>query len=184
MSKSFLSAGEFAGLAAITPRHAQRVLEGFAHRKSWQGFLGAVRTCTGRGGKSGLRYEVLLSSLPEALQRAFKGDLEDEPSTAIVPYDAPSLLPVPASNQGAKIAARWRILEPIANTLPNTLERGEAKREACRIHGIPLDTLNKWVRRAELSGWNVNAMAHQKPRDAGQSRKVISREFDKAFLAM
>lgn len=63
-------------------------------------------------------------------------------------------------------------------------ERGEAKREASRLHRIPLDTINKWVSRAERSGWNVNALAHQRPRDAGQRRIAISREFDKAFRAM
>lgn len=182
--REWLTAPEFGTLAGISRRGAMKALSRAAIGQTWNGVALNVRQRAGRGGKSGLRYEVLLNSLPEALQRAFKGDLEDEPSTAIVPYDAPALLPIPASNQSAKIAARWRILEPIANTLPNTPERGEAKREACRVHGIPLDTLNKWVRRAELSGWNVNAMAHQRPRDAGKSRKVISREFDKAFLAM
>lgn len=176
----WLSVPDLALICGISRQSAHAAVKASA----WRGQQLMVRSIQGRGGKSGLRYEVLLSSLPEALQRAFKGDLEDEPSTAIVPYDAPSLLPVPASNQGAKIAARWRVLEPIANTLPNTLERGEAKREACRIHGIPLDTLNKWVGRAERSGWDVNALAHQRPADAGKARKVISRKFDKAFLAM
>ncbi|OHC95932.1 MAG: hypothetical protein A3H25_10525 [Sphingomonadales bacterium RIFCSPLOWO2_12_FULL_63_15] len=179
-----MTSDQFAELASMPARTARYALHRAAIGKPVKKWRVIVRKIEGRGGNSGLRYEVLLNSLPEALQRAFKGDLEDEPSTAIVPYDAPALLPIPASNQSAKIAARWRILEPIANTLPNTAERGEAKREACRVHGVPLDTLNKWVRRAELSGWNVNAMAHQRPRHAGKSRKVISREFDKAFLAM
>jgi len=37
MSMTYLTAGEFAALVAITPRHAQRVPDGFAARKSWQG---------------------------------------------------------------------------------------------------------------------------------------------------
>jgi len=69
----WLSSLEFADAAGITDRQARRVLKGFAERRPWQGARGKVRKVKGRGGRSGTRYEVLLSSLPEAFQSRLNG---------------------------------------------------------------------------------------------------------------
>ncbi|MET0369774.1 MAG: hypothetical protein ABW039_00200, partial [Sphingobium sp.] len=74
MTNQYLSADDFASLNDITSRHARRVLDGFASQRMWKGFVGRVRLAKGRGGNSGLRYEVLLNSLPESLQRSLRCD--------------------------------------------------------------------------------------------------------------
>ncbi|MEO8724143.1 MAG: hypothetical protein ABI395_11615 [Sphingobium sp.] len=134
------------------------------------------RVVNGRGGKSGLRYEVLLSSLPEAFQKAFND--AQLPSVPAVPE-----LMTSASDQGRKIEYRWRVLQEILETAPGTPERVYEKRRAAKKWKVAIRTIEKWIDRLERSGGDVNALAHQKPSDAGQKRVYVSRLFDRAYHA-
>lgn len=176
MAEIWLSSDDFGELFGITDRHSRRIFRGFAISNSWNGIAGVVRAVKGAGGRSGLRYEVALSSLPEAFQRA----LNDRNLPAIV---AEPERMAPASNQSAKIERRWRILQEVLETEPESPERVYEKRRAAQKWRVSIRTIEKWLARLERAGGDVNALAHQRPSDAGQRRVYVSRAFDKAFRA-
>jgi hypothetical protein len=64
----WLSTEQFAQLAGIAPRRARNILNRALEQKAWRGDLLEALTIFGKGGASGKRYEVLLSSLPVPLQ--------------------------------------------------------------------------------------------------------------------
>lgn len=179
----WLAASAFASAAGISPRAARNALHKAMLGGTWNGYRLKVRTQHSRGGRSGLRYEVALSSLPEALQAALS-TFSDDDCTAIVtaPPAAPAKF-IAAPNQGAAERKRWAALRLISQTEFGTPERAGAIRDAARHHDIPVSTIQKWVRRAERHGWDMDALGRKRPADAGQKRVWISRPFDKAFLA-
>lgn len=64
----WLSTAQFGELATLSPRGAKWVLAQAHSGRAWHTERLTVRTIRGRGGASGQRYEVLLSSLPMSLQ--------------------------------------------------------------------------------------------------------------------
>jgi len=65
----WLTCGELSKLACVAGRVMRRTIRrAFQHRTKWRGVTVVVRKQVGRGGQEGRRHEVLLSSLPAALQ--------------------------------------------------------------------------------------------------------------------
>lgn len=177
MRERWLTTAEFTELTGTARQVANRVLKRCHSGKMWKGFALNVREVPGRGGRSGIRYEVALSSLPEALQEALR-----EPEEVALP--AP---PVPkfiaAPNQTAEERRRMLVLEPIAATEPGSAERAALIRDQARRHKVELRTVQRWVRQCETHDWDLDALGRKRPSDAGRRRVFISRPFDKAFLA-
>ncbi|MGC4251654.1 MAG: hypothetical protein QM605_09390, partial [Sphingobium sp.] len=175
----WLSIAEIASLCDISRQSAHAaVISG-----KWRGHDLNIRSVHGRGGKSGLRYEVLLSSLPEALQRAFKDDLEDAPTpTDIVPYAAPTKF-IAALHQTAEEDRRYMVLRHILDTDPGTKERAQAVHDASHHSGEPVRTIYRWLKRLEEHGGDLDALGRKLPANAGRQRRLVSTRFDKAFRA-
>jgi len=145
--------------------------------KRWQGILCKARTSTGRGGRSGQRYEVLLSSLPANLQDRFRDPL-DAPKTALmIPAVSPPKF-VAAPNQSTEEKRKFAVLRLIADTKPRTPERRRAIEDASHHHGYPVRTIERWVKRLDEHGWDMDAMGRKKPENSNGPRILVSREFD------
>lgn len=187
MTARFLSTTDFAVLAGVSRQAAHKCLLHARVGRTWRGHHLVVRASAGErgGGRSGVRYEVLLSSLPEHLQRAFSAAAEDE-TNAIIPSFLASPPPpkfIAAPNQTATERKRMAVLRLIAPTAKGSRERADAIRNASHHHEVPLRTIQRWVERCEKHGWDLDALGRKRPADAGKRRVWVSREFDKHFRA-
>ena len=149
---------------------------------AWHGHLLIVRNVSGRGGKSGLRYEVLLSSLPEPFQKAFMGEDHEPDTSAIIAHVLPPKF-VAAPNQKATQAERYRTLRLIMETERGTAERRTAVFDASKHHDVPVRTIYRWIAQCEKHGWDTAALGRKAPTDSGKQRVWVSREFDRHFRA-
>jgi predicted nucleic acid-binding protein len=125
-----------------------------------------VREVCGKGGRSGKRYEVALSSLSETLQEAYCGIVPVAQSV-----EAIAAAPRPALNQGAKIEYRWRVIQEAIEAPVKSAERAAEVKRAARKWGEPVRTIYNWIAALEEAGGDMNALAHKRPSDAGQIRR-------------
>lgn len=135
-----------------------------------------VREVSGRGGRSGVRYEVALSSLSTDLQERFKSQftLPERPATS-GPYI------VRADNQIECQKERWRVIEEALRVPFGTPARKAAIIAGAARSGHGETTLYRWCRAFEAHGFE--GLARKRPADAGADRYAISRVFDTAFHA-
>lgn len=194
MTASWLGAVEFADAIGVSRQAAAKILRRASEGLPWNGAALVVRRARGRGGRSGTRYEVTLSSLPGHYQEALRGLSEQAPcATAIVADASPDASDIvshasgerrrPAANQWVRIEARWRAIEDAVAHPPRSAERSAEIARASRKYGHSIRTLQRWISDLEASGGDVNALARRKPADAGRVRTMVSRRFDKAFMA-
>lgn len=176
----WIGIAEYATLTGISEQAARKRI-----RLALQTSLAPhIRQSHGRGGRAGSRYEVLLSSLPEHLQSAFRSLSRDDDTRTILAH----LLPPPskfiaAPAQTETEAKRYAVLRLIMDTEKGTRERADAIRAAHHHHGEPLRTIQRWVKRCDDHGWDLDALGRKRPADAGRKRVWVSREFDKHFRA-
>lgn len=175
----WISVPQMAELACISRRAALKAATACAGGNQWRGTRLLVRQGTGRGGRSGVRYEVALSSLSEALQAAFSGVTEDDD------YNVPACLdatrkPMASAPQGETIQAKLAAIGPALAHPPGSAERAAAIRAAVRP-GRSLRSLQRWM--ADYEAGDLTALAHKRPSNAGERRVNVSREFDKAYIA-
>lgn len=179
MREVWLSVEQYAELRDISPQAVRKAL-----RKAWHSKASGltIRQVRGRGGRSGKRYEVLLSSLSAALQDQFRST--SEPSDmALLPIPTPSPKFIAAPNQADEERRKFAVLRLIADTKPRTSERRRAIEEASRHHAVPVRTIERWVRRCDEHGWDLDAMGRKKPENSEGPRILVSREFDKRWRA-
>ena len=157
---------ELSDLAGIGRRSATAVLSRAAQGSPWRGHLLEVRTVNGRGGRSGLSYEVSLRSLSEALG----GPLE--PAPAPPPRDI-------ARGQADTRRKRLAAILPFADLEPASADRARAAERQAELTGVPLRTLHRWAGLYAEHGFN--GLAREKPSNAGERRVHVSRTFDTAF---
>ncbi|CAN5881074.1 hypothetical protein BH11PSE6_BH11PSE6_03720 [soil metagenome] len=175
---NWLTCEQFAELTKIplrTARHALKMAASGKPVKHWQVL---VRVQPGRGGKSGLRYEVALSSLSEAYQVAFRGDVGND-------FHAPAIGRPDrvAPNQSKTIEYRYRVIQEAIDQPRRSPERKAEIERASRKWGVPVRTIHRWIANAEAAGFDMNALGRKRPADAGKRRVWVSRRFDAAFLA-
>lgn len=167
-----------AGLTATSERKCRKALE-LAHaqiRSTWRGAALTVRTVRGRGGRSGLRYEVLVSSLPFDLQERFK---------AAEKLDAGVIEPVAASSAEREW---WHtILLPALQHPKHSRQRGAAiaailARPLTDWTGRPISPSRRTIERQldayQLHG--VRALGRLHRRDKGKAKVLISKVWDDA----
>jgi DNA-binding transcriptional ArsR family regulator len=174
----WISLADFAAAAGIEERSASKACARAADGKLWKGHRLAVRHVPGRGGKGGLKWEILAASLPDicrarlpvpAMTKAPAGPLTDwqRDTVAFRRHLVQQVLTeAPAKGTPARAAAVARI------AAQTHLFRGKAK----RVHQR---TLYAWVRAAEEGG--SAALIPQRPSHAGQPRVTISRAYDKGI---
>lgn len=173
----WLSVTDLAALCGVTRQAAHRAASIASDKGLWRGMQLQVREVQGsRGGRSGTRYEVALSSLSEAFQTAFMGTL-DVPETP-----AGRIGPV-APNQGERIERKWRIIEDAVAQPYRSAERAAEIDRAHQKWGVPVRTIQRWITDFEKAGGDANALGRRKPADAGAQRVWVSRRFDDAYRA-
>lgn len=176
----WISIDQMAQTLSISPQAARRRV-----RKALKGGRGCTARCIpGRGGRSGVRYEILLSSLSEPLQRDFNPqseELHDDTCATIAHVSQPKFIAAP--NQGEEERRRRAVLRLIEPTERGSPERGQAIRDASHHHDVPVRTIQGWVAQCERHGWDEDALGRKRPTDAGKRRVWVSRAFDRRFLA-
>ncbi len=167
-----------AHLTGTSERKCRRALE-LAHthvRSTWRGATLTVRTLHGRGGRSGFRYEVLISSLPLDLQERLKASEK---------LAATSIEPVAASS--AERDWWYLILNPALAHPKGSRERGAAissilSRPLTDWTGKPTHpserTLHRQINAYERHGIIGLARWHRK--DKGKPKVILSFAWDKA----
>lgn len=180
MPETWLSVEDYAELRGITPQAVRKALRKAARSKASDLVIRQVR---GRGGRSGLRYEVLLSSLSIALQDRFNAFSEaTETLPAIAKRSAPPKF-IAAPNQSAEEKRKFAVLRLIAHTKRRTSDRRQAIMDAHHHHAVPVRTIERWVERCDKHGWDLDAMGRKKPENADGPRIHVSRAFDKRWRA-
>lgn len=75
----WLSALDLGGLTGISRQKAHRAIALGHTGIPWRGAILITRTIHGRGGRSGLQYQVRVDSLPIDLQRRFEEAFKQAP---------------------------------------------------------------------------------------------------------
>jgi len=170
-SAPWISSQTFAEQASISVQTARRVLRTALDGDCWRGAQLKVRRRLGRGGRGGLIYEVAADSLP----REIASSVEPGPTDPGL-----SSGPLPgARRQDARVLERLDVINPILKTTPTSAARAEAMELACVASGLSERTLYRWLRQYEDQG--VRGLARALPRNAGQRRVYVSRDFDRAW---
>lgn len=180
---AWLTCEQFASLVDIPCRSARHALHRAAIGNPVKRWPVLVRAVQGRGGRSGLRYEVALSSLPEAYKNPLSDPLEPLHHAPAIVADAPLAYRSIAANQGERMKARLTAIEDALAFPAGSRERKAELERAVRKYGHSLRTLQRWIADLEREGGDVGALARRKPCNAGQKRVLVSRRFDRAFTA-
>lgn len=181
MSAEFLSASEFAERAGITRQAAHAAMR----RGLWRGHRLTVRKASAPsgGGRSGVRYEVALSSLPETYQKLLSGPCEVSHRNDIVPFVSV------APDQGERLtdgqyekwqAPRFAIIEPAVRFGLTKAERADAIRTIVAA-GHRESTVRRWIKLYDQFG--IGGLARKAPSNRRQRRVIASRKFQKAWQA-
>lgn len=144
--------------------------------ETWRGASLIVRQVRGRGGRSGMRYEVRLDSLPADLQEAWKA-LQS-------PVER-------RSSHGEKARLQrefWHhLIAPVLDLEKHSRERGAALAEiAGRQHfgpdGKPITVSLRNLQRKinDYEAFDLTGLSREKRLDAGRKRVILSRAWDKA----
>ncbi|KAA0683343.1 helix-turn-helix domain-containing protein [Roseomonas genomospecies 6] len=187
---AWIDAASFAARVGISERMARQALARAHAGKPWRGHHLNVRLAHGRGGRSGIQYEVSADSLP-----AINPDV-DTHFPNIAPTSALASQPVtsvtqdnrPAANPRLSDSWAWRhslIRSALAHPRGSS-ERSTAVTEIARTaryqagarRGQPVSerTLYAWIAEYEAAGFA--GLMRKARADRGQRRVVISRTWD------
>lgn len=181
LGTGWLSTVQFAEIAGIRRQVANRLLEAFTHRgkADWHGYPLDVRTVHGRGGRSGIQYQVKVSSLPLHLQERLKAiQMTDE---------AVSRLRLGAND--ARLERAWKY-DIIAPAVAHPFRSPQRKTEIDKLDGtsrldwtgqyrkLTKSTLYKWIEIYESEG--IHGLAQKVRKDKGQKRVFVSKSWSDA----
>lgn len=168
--ETWLPIPAFAALAGIGDRSARAA----ASQACWRGHRLETRRVFGRGGKSGLSYQVSLSSLSEALERPLIEAWDTLPLA--VASDRRT-----ASDQSATIGQRFEAIREALEHPEGSKGRRAAVARAARHRDVSERTVERWI--ANYAAHGMAGLGRQKPANAGKRRVVVSKVFDHAFRA-
>lgn len=177
----WLTASELSIALGTSPQAVRKRLKRASHdlASEW-----TIREAEGRGGRSGLHYEVLLSSLPEAIQKAFH-DQQDTMAQASLPANplppAPHVARIATPEETRRALAIFNQIEPATHEGLTTRERGLAVRQIVAATGLPRKTVYTHLQRYAKHG--LEGLMRRKPLNAGAARCAVSMNFDRAFVA-
>ncbi len=161
----WISAEDFADAAEISVQAARKAMRQALHGAPWRDHILRVRGCHGSGGRAGLRLEVDQESLPIALR--FAGEpagTENELRT---------------SWASASYQQRLQALPAALAAKPMSAARSEAVALAAEATGRTPRTVYRWLRRYDDHG--LRGLARKRPSNAGLTRVLVSRPFDRAW---
>ncbi|WP_275783567.1 hypothetical protein [Pararhizobium gei] len=172
---NWLSTNQFAELAGIADRNAVKALNRSVNGKPWNGYALQVREIPGVGGKSGLQYEVALSSLPQALQDRYHetyAPLENDRAT---------------SEKATRLREfRYSVIRPVIDLPHKSTGRGKIVREIVSREHLSPDgqfititekTFYNWLKAHETGG--VAALARKVDKRKGQKLVRVSARWDR-----
>jgi hypothetical protein len=169
--QSWISTGELAAAAGVTPQAIRKMLASARKGVSWRGRQVAVRPALTRGGRGGVGYEVAIGSLPAAIQaKVVSPAAEDLPSGALA-----------RRGDDQRALTRWELVAKALEHRKSSRERSDAVAAIADLQGISPRTLYRWISQYEDRG--VRGLARAQASNAGDRRVWISREFDRAFGA-
>lgn len=171
----WITSVDFGRVAGIHRRVANRLCKQFCEGRDtkWHGHALEVRTFHGRGGRSGIQYQVKVSSLPPLLQERLKALQRTD--------EAVSRLRL--GDDTARFERAWKY-DIIKAALEHPKGSSERKAEIDRLHGkTKLDwtghqrrltraTLYSWIETYELEG--IHGLAQRVRRDKGNKRVFVS----------
>ncbi|MCP3735967.1 Mu transposase C-terminal domain-containing protein [Sphingomonas sp. RP10(2022)] len=171
---------EMALAAGISRRAALKAAVSSTRGVAWRGAALHVRVIDGRGGNAGRRYEVLLSSLPEAIQKTLSN------TNVSLAAGVPACIditprPMPRASQGDRIELLLAAITPALKHPRGSAARAVAIKAAVRP-GLALRTLQRFVSEYEAADYDLTRLGRKRPSDAGERRVWVSREFDRAYL--
>lgn len=174
----WLDTPQLAGIASISARKVRQAVARIASGSTttWRGAALIVRAVHGRGGRSGLVYQVRADSLPLDLQQRLK-ELRS-------PVER-------ATTHGEKAQAErnfwFHLLSPALQHPKGSRERGEAIRDAVsrsnidwtgKVRSFSERTIQRKLDAYEIGG--LAALSRAKRSDAGMERVILSRAWDSA----
>lgn len=177
----YVSVSQFAEIAGVSRQAIEKVLKqsAFGGVVPWRGANLEVRTIHGRGGRSGIQYQVKVSSLPE--------HLKDRLKALQMTNEVVSSFRLGDDTAHHERAWKFEIIEPAVKQPKGSAER---KAEINRLEGVSrLDwtghkrtltksTLYKWIETYELYG--IVGLAQRVRRDKGDKKVFVSRAWMKA----
>jgi hypothetical protein len=172
----WLGTEEFAELSGITPQAARRALRLGIKGGAWRAHPIVVRHRYGRGGRTGVGYEVALESLPASLRLAASAWVSE-----MVLAGTAADLRRAAGNQGAAIADRWAAIRDAVSHPPNSLLRAVAVMASTESTGRSKRTIYRWIKQHEAHG--LRGLARARASNANTPRVFVSRQFDRAARA-
>ena len=150
---------------------------------TWRGAELKRRKVRGRGGKSGLSYEVLVSSLPSDLQRRYSEQWATDPGATILRQDDPA-------NAWRNFV--WHVIEPALKHPKRSAERADEIRKTSSVLRIwpgklapttvSAEQIRRWIADYERDGFT--GLQRKARRDRGRRRVIISARWDKATAAL
>lgn len=181
----FVTTRQLAQVAGISSRKAGEALARIADGRSemWRGARLAVRTIPGRGGRSGLQYEVAVESLPDDLKSRFKAT-----------SNVPAIIAAPASASATRRKLYLAVLAKPLSFDKGSTERAQAIRALAQAESGLLDpetgTLKRFSVRtlqrlmAAYDAQGAAGLGRKRRSDAGSERVVISRRWDCAAASL
>ena len=178
----WISAPQLAETAGISTQKARAALaKVFAGKaESWRGAALAVRTARGRGGASGMQYEVKIESLPLDIQERLKRRL--------TPVSTPA--PTPATGDVGRLEreVRYNIISRVCVHPKGSKARAVAAREEAvrsiinphtgQFSRISVATIMRWVNRHEKHG--EAGLERRRRADAGVRKIILTKKWDAA----
>ena len=177
---TYLSTVDLANLSSISRQAIEKVLLKIASGQTslWRGSELEVRIAHGRGGRSGIRYEVKVDSLPIELQERFK---------ALSTVNKQALNPLLSDK--AKVERNWwlNLLAPVLKHPERTSERSAAIQETLsyghydwRGNKIKLSRRTVYAKIAAYKQHGIHGLARQSRSDKGVKRVILTDIWDKA----
>lgn len=179
--RTWIDAAEFSTLVGISERMARKVLARAHEGKPWRGAFLNVRFTHGRGGRSGLQYEVHCASVPTASYP----DLAEQPQS---PSDLASLPVVITNSPRLEGDWEWRhsIIRPALAHPRGSAGRSAAVVETARSaryqsgkkrgRAVSERTLYAWI--AEYEDKGFAGLMRKARADRGERRVTISTKWD------
>ena len=172
----WLGAPDLGELAGISRQKAHQALANAFRGETWRGAQLVVRTTRGRGGRSGLQFEVRVDSVPLDLQLRFKDRFGEAP---------PQLSYGPKAQEERDF---WHhVVSPALAHPKGSRERGQAIREAAaqerwRPGRKPFRVSERSIQR-KLDDYEAHGLAglsRAKRADAGDAMTIVTRRWDRA----
>ncbi len=174
-----IGAVELAALAGVSERKARAAIGLAKVGKPWRGTVMATRTGPGHGGPGGFRTEIIVSSLPTALQLRWR---EQQAAT----LGAMSMRGDADANAARNF--KWHVIARALKHRAGSRERGAAIREiTSRTYLFPgkttpsaisTETVRRWLRHFEKAGYAGLQKAGRG--DRGNRRVRVSLRWDDA----